>query len=483
MIRATRKEWLKQLTAVVLALVAGCSRELREPATPVDVPTSFSASGPAPLQAKWWEAFEDEGLNVLIEQALTGNPTLQTAWDRLAQAQAVAEQAAAILWPQADVQAGAGRTRTENERGTMYSTLYSVGVAAAYEVDLWSRLKSTRRAAWLDVQAGRDAVDTAAITVAASIAYTWYQLAEAKALLQIADEQIETNKKVLDIVTVQFRTGKAAAADVLRQRQLVAATEAQALLAEKTVHLLQYTLSVLLGKRPELAWQQTTIWLPELPLQPAPGVPTEVLWRRPDVRQAYRGVQAADQRLAAAVAEQYPRLSLSARAETSAVSVHNLFDDWLANLAANAVQPLFDADQRKAEVQRQKAIVSQSIHNWSQTILEALEDVEAALTQERQQRQLVENIELRLRLARRTYERIRESFIKGQVDYIRVLESLQSLQGLERDLVTARRTLVQFRIDLYRSIAGGFALPQPRLAQVDAQRRTDLPNKDIIESE
>jgi outer membrane protein TolC len=365
----------------------------------------------------------------------------------------------------------------------MYSTLYSVGVAAAYEVDLWSRLKSTRRAAWLDVQAGRDAVDTAAITVAASIAYTWYQLAEAKALLQIADEQIETNKKVLDIVTVQFRTGKAAAADVLRQRQLVAATEAQALLAEKTVHLLQYTLSVLLGKRPELAWQQTTIWLPELPLQPALGVPTEVLWRRPDVRQAYRGVQAADQRLAAAVAEQYPRLSLSARAETSAVSVHNLFDDWLANLAANAVQPLFDADQRKAEVQRQKAIVSQSIHNWSQTILEALEDVEAALTQERQQRQLVENIELRLRLARRTYERIRESFIKGQVDYIRVLESLQSLQGLERDLVTARRTLVQFRIDLYRSIAGGFALPQPRLAQVDAQRRTDLPNKDIIESE
>jgi NodT family efflux transporter outer membrane factor (OMF) lipoprotein len=483
MIDVTRKQRLKGLIVAGLVLVGGCARAVREPEPPVEVPASFSASGPAPLQVKWWKAFEDEELNVLIEQALTGNLTLQTAWDRLAQAQAVAEQAAAILWPQADVQAGAGRTRTENERGTTYSTLYSVGVAAAYEVDLWSRLRSTRRAAWLDVQAGRDAVDTAALTVAAAIANTWYQLAEAKALLQIANEQIETNTKVLDIVTVQFRKGKAAAADVLRQRQLVASTEAQALLAEETVHLLQYTLSVLLGKRPELGWQQTTIPLPELPPQPALGVPTEVLWRRPDVRQAYRAVQAADQRLGAAVADQYPRLSLSASADTSAPSVHNLFDDWLANLAANAVQPLFDADRRKAEVKRQKAVVSQSIHNWSQTILDALEDVEAALTQERQQRKLVENTELRLRLARGTYERIRETFIKGQVDYIRVLESLQSLQRLQRDLITARRRLVQFRIDLYRSIAGGFELPQPLLAQVDPQKQKELKNKDVVEDE
>ncbi|MEJ2702343.1 MAG: TolC family protein [Sedimentisphaerales bacterium] len=145
--------------------------------------------------------------------------------------------------------------------------------------------------------------------------------------------------------------------------------------------------------------------------------------------------------------------------------MHDLFDDWLANLAANAVQPLFDADLRKAEVERQKAVVSEQIHAWGQTILDALEEVEGALTRQRQQTLLLDNLEHQLELARRTYQRNQESYIKGQVDYIRVLESLESLQGLERSVVSARRALIQDQIDLYRSIAGSFDLKQPTLAQ------------------
>jgi len=185
------------------------------------------------------------------------------------------------------------------------------------------------------------------------------------------------------------------------------------------------------------------------------------------VRQTYRRVQAADQRLAAAIAEKYPRISLSANAETSGTSVSDLFDDWLANLAGNAVQPLFDARQRKTEVERRKAVVRENVHIWSQTILEALQDVETALAQEQQQTQLLENLNVQLRLARQTYERNGQSFIKGQIDYIRVLESLQSLQALERSVVRAQRTLIQRRIDLYRSIAGPCDLPLPALAQKD----------------
>jgi outer membrane protein TolC len=191
------------------------------------------------------------------------------------------------------------------------------------------------------------------------------------------------------------------------------------------------------------------------------------------VRRSYRQVQAADQRLASAIADQYPRLSISAYAETSStVRISDLFDDWLANLSANAVQPLFDRDQRKAEVRRQKAIVSERIHAWSQTILGALEEVEGALMRERQQMQLIENLERRLELARLTYQRNQESYIKGQVDYIRVLESLESLQALERNNATARRALIQRRIDLYRSIAGACDLKQPPLAQISEEAKS-----------
>lgn len=442
--------------------IYGCSHGTGDLRTSVDVPDAFSATGTESLSAEWWQGFQDEELDALVAEALKGNFELRVVWDRLVQAEAIARKADAPLLPDLDLTAGARRTRQETSAGTSDSTLYSVGLAAGYEVDLWSRLRSASRAAWLDVQAQRDAVDTAAITLSASVAITWYQLAEAMGQVRIAREQIRTNEEVLKIVDVRRQKGVAGAADYYRQRQLVAATEAQLIVAEEAVELLQYQLSVLLGNRPELAWQDASVEFPELPPVPQLGVPAEVLLRRPDVRLTYRQVQAADQRLAAAIADQYPRISISASAETpSTTSVRDLFDDWLANLAANALQPLFDADVRKAEVQRQEAVVAERIDLWSQTILAALEDVEGALTRRRQQAQLLENIERQLDLARQTYSRIRESYIKGQVDYIRVLESLQSLQSLERNVVTARRTLIQRYIELYRSIAGPCEPPEP----------------------
>lgn len=440
---------------------------------PVQVPESWSATGTATLSNDWWRQFDDASLNDLIAQALTENFTLRTAWDRLAQAEATARRTGGSLLPQVGLDAGYRRSRQIVQDDAVYSTLYSVGVAASYEVDLWSRLRSSREAAWLDAEAGRDAVDAAAITLAASVANTWYQLAEALALVRIVQRQIEINQQVLDIVTIQFRNGVASAADVLRQRQLVSATQSQLITAQETAELLQYTLSVLIGRSPERAWEEATVPLPELGPMPELGIPSEVLWRRPDVRQTYRLVQAADQRLAAAIADRYPRLSLSASVDTSSTSAHDLFDDWLGNLAANAFQPLIDGAQRRAEVERQEAVVSERIHAWGQTLLDALQDVETALTQQRQQSLLLESLQQQLELAQQTYDRNRERFMKGQADYIRVLESLQSLQSLERDVIRARRTLIQRRIDLYRSTAGLWDLPRPELAQTAAPLTTD----------
>ncbi|MBN1804955.1 MAG: TolC family protein [Sedimentisphaerales bacterium] len=463
----TTQQQRQMLIGILLLMTISCSRQVKKPLMPTMIPSSFSTTGTEPLPDSWWESFKDEKLDFLIQQALKDNFNLAVAWDRLAQAQAVAKKSNTDLLPQADLEAGFARTRQESRSSSAYSSLYTLGIAAGYEVDLWSQIRSLRQAAWLDVEAEHESVNTAAITLSASIASTWYQLAEAKAMVRIANEQIKTNRQVLDIVTVQFRKGVAAAADVLRQRQLVASTEAQLISAEEDVELLQYQLSVLLGHYPESGWRDTAIDLPELPPIPKLGVPTEVLWRRPDIRQNYRKIQAADQRLAAAIADQYPSINLVTTVETSASSVNNLFDDWLANLIANAVQPLFDGNLRKLEVERQNAIVSERIRTWGQTILDALEEIESALTRERQQKLYLESLKLQLDLANETYERNRERYIKGQTDYIRVLESIQSLQSLQRNVLTAQRTLIGYRIDLYRSIAGSFDLPQPTLTDIN----------------
>jgi NodT family efflux transporter outer membrane factor (OMF) lipoprotein len=451
----------------LLSCVCGCSHPVAEFALPDDTPAAFSSDGAAPVPASWWLVFEDEELNDLIKQAMTENLDLQTVWDRLAQVEAVARQTGAALWPQADTAGGIARSRQDQAGDVTYRSRYLADVAVRYEVDLWSRLRSQQRAALLDVQAQAEAVNTAAITVSSLVAGTWYQLAEAKALVQITRQQIETNRKVLDVVTVQFQKGQVSAIDVLRQRQLVASTESRLITAQQAVEVVQHVLSVLIGMPPALAWEQTQIALPALPAPPALGVPSEVLWRRPDVRQTYRQVQAADQRVAVAVADQYPRLSLAASVETSSTSFRDLFDDSLANLAGNLVQPLFDAGLRRAEVRRRQAVVSETIHVWRRAILEALQEIETALVQERRQVQLLASLQTQLDLARETYERTRDRYIKGQADYIRVLESLQSLQTLERELILAQRILIERRIALYRATAGGWELSAPAPARVE----------------
>ncbi|HEX42883.1 MAG TPA: TolC family protein [Phycisphaerales bacterium] len=451
------------LAGILVTMGGGCRRAVQEPILPVAVPETFSVSGTRPMVERWWEHFDDGQLNGLVDEALGGNFDLQAAWDRLAQAEAVARRAEATVWPWVDWTGSASTSRRDAKAtGTTETQAHSLGLAAGYEVDLWGELASTRRAAWLDVEAQQEAVDTAAITISASVAATWYQLAEARAQVRIAQAQIVANKDVLEIVTVQFRNAVARAADVLRQRQLVASTESQLIAAQETVEVLQYRLAALLGRTPELAWGDRPVGLADVGELPAVGLPTEVLWRRPDVRQGYRQLQAADQRLAAAIADQYPRLSLSAGVSTfSGAPVRDLFRDWLTTLAANVAGPVFDAGLRKAEVERQRAIVSERVHTWSGTVLKALAEVETALSQERQQAMFLSSIREQLELARQTYERNRESFMKGQVDYIRVLESLQSLQALERSEVTARRTLIGRRIDLYRATAGSWDKPRP----------------------
>jgi outer membrane protein TolC len=127
------------LISVLLLMAVSCSRQVKKPPMPTKIPSSFTTTGVEPLPDSWWLSFEDDGLNVLIEQALKDSFDLAVAWDRLAQAEAVAKKSDASLLPRANLEAGFRRSRQETQSSTVYSTLYSLGIAASYEVDLWSR--------------------------------------------------------------------------------------------------------------------------------------------------------------------------------------------------------------------------------------------------------------------------------------------------------------------------------------------------------
>jgi NodT family efflux transporter outer membrane factor (OMF) lipoprotein len=446
------------LLAAASVLMGACAPSLPERPAPVELSLPFSASGTAPLPERWWRAFADETLDGLIDRALAGNLSLQSAWDRLEQARAAARRAGAELYPSLDGQGRAAESRGRENGVTGTRESYSLGFAAGYEVDLWGRIRSSRDAAALGAHAGAEDLKTAALTLSSRVAATWYQLVEQYGQVLLLNEQLETNSKVLELITLRFRTGRVGIADVLQQRQLVESNRGEIAQVEARAEVLEHQLAILLGEPPMRKVSPTEAEFGNFPPLPETGLPAELVRSRPDVRSAWYSLRAADYRTAAAVADRFPRLSLSAGLDTSGGEVRNLFDNWLASLAANLVGPVFDGGLRRAEVERTRAVAAEALHSYGQTVLESLGEVEDALAREQWQKVYIASLDRQLELAERSIERVRDRYVNGAVDYQRVLDALLSYQRLQRTRLTALRQLFEFRIDLYRALGGGWEM-------------------------
>jgi len=461
------------LLAIVMILLSGCSMATQDLKTPLAVPAQFSESGNSPLPDKWWESFDDPVLSGLIDQALKNNFSLKTAWDRLSQAEALGRSAGADLFPALDAEAENSRNRFFEDGQTSEGHSYSLGLAASYELDLWGRVRSSRDAAAFDAQASAEDLRAAVLTLSAEVAGTWYQLVEQYGQLDMLDEQIVTNNQVLELVTLQFRTGQVGIADMLQQRQLVESNRGEKAQVVAQVKVLEHQLAILLGYSPLQSVAPRVSKLLNLPLMPKTGLPAELIQRRPDIRSAYYSVLAADSDLAAAIADRFPRLSLTSGVDTTGAHTRDLFDNWLATLAANLVAPIIDGGLRKADVDRTRAVASEVLHTYGQTILDALGEVEDALAQEQHQRDFIASLDKQLKLAGQVIKRVRDRYLQGTMDYQRVLDALLSQQELQQSLLTAKRDLVQDRIDLCRALGTGWALERPEKSQPYASTTTD----------
>jgi NodT family efflux transporter outer membrane factor (OMF) lipoprotein len=418
-------------------------------------PPQFSLPGGEwEYAGRWWRDFHDPILEGLIEQALSKSFTLGAAWARLRQAEAVARREGAPLWPTLDAEAGVTHQDSNTTDG---DTSRQVGFSAAYEIDLWGRLRSSSRAAVLEAEASAADLRSAAISLSAEVADTWYQLTEQRAQVALVESQIDTNGQLLKLVEARFRIGQTSASDIYRQRQLLAQTEGELAQANSRLDTLNHQLAILLGSYPGTRSLPAGAELPTLGPLPATGVPAELLQRRPDLQAARLRIAAADARIAAAVAARYPRIDLSA-ALTSSSSSGELFSDWLGNLAAQLVAPLFDGGQRSAEAQRARAAALEALNEYRQALLEALGEVEVALATEFGQRRYLASLENQLQQAAAVQRQERQRYFQGDSDYLSVLDALRSRQALERQQVTAKRQLLSDRINLVRALAGGWSM-------------------------
>jgi NodT family efflux transporter outer membrane factor (OMF) lipoprotein len=441
--------------------------------SPTDtLPRTFSLyTGEANTERLWWKSFNDPELDRLVSTALSGNFSLQEAWSRLRQSRAVAVQAAAESYPQLE---GAGNALVGREKFTERSSRstkvedFSLGLLAAYEVDLWGRLQAQTDAALREAAASREDVNTAAVTIAAEVANRWILIISQRMQKQLLQEQLRINETLLELVDLRFRMAIVSALDVYQQQQVVEGVKAEIPLVERDEMLLRHELAILLGRSPLSDLGITRSQLPQPPALPPTGLPADLLAARPDVRSAGLRLEAADWQIAAARAARLPALSLRARARYGQGDLDVLFSNWLLSLAGNLTLPILDGGRLAAEVDRTRALADENLAAYYRTVLTAVREVEDALVSEAQERKHIEGLEQVAAAARRALEEAGVRYQNGLNDYLPVLTQLLTVQGLERDLIRRQAELLTSRIGLYRALGGTW----PRqLSQPDSQTR------------
>lgn len=435
-------------------LFTNCAPKLEDVKPPIEEPEEFSVSGNANIPERWWITFQDTTLNRLVDQALEANLDLRGNWQQFQAALAVVRAQKSFLWP--DIQASARSAISRPEPDFAGGENLQVGLSAAYEIDLWGRIRSGVEAEKFRAEATYYDFQAAAMSLSAETSITWYQLVTARKQLALVNEQIENNRNIIKLIRARFTSGQIRAVDILRQEQLLENTLEQKILFETDIQILENHLAVLVGRPPQNEMNIPGDSLPSLPALPDTGLPLELIRRRPDVRQAYQLVLAADRDMAQAISNKYPRISLNLEGQARSNNYDALFQDWAYTLAGNIIAPLLYGGRLRAEVDRTEALKYQALFDYGQTVLTSFREVEDALIREQKQKERIVVLERRLELSQKTIRQLRLEFLNGLSNYLDVLLSLDEQQQLQRDLITARQRLLEIRISLYRALAGDF---------------------------
>ncbi|MDP5007562.1 MAG: efflux transporter outer membrane subunit, partial [Glaciimonas sp.] len=330
----------------------------------------------------WWKRFGSHELTQLVDQGQTSNLEIAAAMSRLRQAEAQARIAGVPLLPSVDFSTGVNRDFPlgGNGRG---STSARGMLEVSYEIDFWGKNKASLAVAKAELKANQYDRQTVALTVTSGIVSTYLQVLSLQDRLAIARKNISNGQRVLTLVEAQCSAGAASPLDLARQRSAVAGQKSALpdLLQQQREAL--SALAILLGRSPQTfhitAHSLDSISLPEV----SPGLPSELLSRRPDIRHAEAQLAAANASVAVARAALFPSISLTGSTGAQSNALLSLFNgpNLLANLGANLVAPIFDAGRLKSKRDLAIAQKEELVQAYRATVIAALSEVDIALGQ------------------------------------------------------------------------------------------------------
>jgi NodT family efflux transporter outer membrane factor (OMF) lipoprotein len=492
------------LAALLPALLAaGCTvgPNYRPPEPPKGLSPQFgeavTGTQPAPDLTGWWKAYDDPELNRLIDLALAGNPDIGIATARIAQARAAEREAGARLLPEVDATAGANYTRFSKNAGlSSLSSLfgggggagsgsggasggsqsgssgggiappgdsihtYSFGFDASWEVDLFAGGRRGVESAVARREASVWNARDAQLSLVAEVADAYLQLRALQQRETIARDEVARQQNYLAIAEHTAQAGLIAHSDFIRQRTELAGAVAaiEPIVAQGKAEM--HALGALAGQTPDSLIVELSQPRPELALPPVipPGLPSELLRRRPDVRAAERNLAASTADIGVAVADLFPKLSLTGVAQFISTALSNLIspDSLQITANANATFPVLDFGRRGAKVSESKAAADEAYFQYQKTVLNALREVEDALIRIRADDEQRRSLAAGLADAQVAVRSVESRYRAGLTDYGDVLLARRAVLSAEDGLAVAEGTQRRDLVSLYKALGGGW---------------------------
>lgn len=415
---------------------------------------------------EWWTSFNDPLLNVLIHEAISQNLDLKIAVEKIHQVRAEYQIEAAELYPKVDLTAEQKRSRISQNLfdsrflGPPIQSLYKIGFDASWEIDIFGKRRRAKEGAYYEYEAEVESARDVYITLLAEIAATYIEIRGYQQKIALAKRNIYIQKEQLGLAETRFAAGLENEINTRTFEINLEETEAVLPSLEigyrKTIH----RLAVLLGKTPE-ALQEDFEEQRAIPVCDTPipvGLPSDLLRRRPDIRQAERTLAAATANIGEAIADLFPRVSLLGSFGFEGDHRTN----WIKaksrtwSLGPNIDWPIIYFGRIRANIRAQNAKQQQALLNYEQTILTSLEDVENNLVAYYKEEERTHRFNMQVEAARRKYVLTRDKYLSGLVDFSSLLEADSALVSAENNLTDSKQSLSTNLVALYKSLGGSW---------------------------
>ncbi|MBW1733899.1 MAG: efflux transporter outer membrane subunit [Deltaproteobacteria bacterium] len=473
---SSRLLYFSILMAGVCLVAGACIKmgpDFKKPDPPIKEPQTFQYAPERPVPAepedRWWETFGDPALDRVVENALKHNLDLQQASARILELKYGVIQARSGRYPaiglqiesqrqhQPEAAVGPGRSiggTTDN---------YNFSLPASFELDLWGKFARAEEASQADLLQGEEARWTLAQSLVAEAVTLYLKMESIERRIQITRESLENYQESVTFVERRYKRGLTSILDLRQARRTLAQAQSNLPLLIQELGATQQALAVLLGRYPETRppREQPEDYFKKLAPVP-PGLPSELLMRRPDIRAAEARLKALNALVGVSKASRFPSISLTGSFGYSSSALGSLFSPDVAwSVGAGLFQPLFDAGRLKAGQRAAEARYAQGLAEYTKVVLGAFSEVEKALLTRKKQMERRKEV-MRFLLEARATQRVAEArYVRGLVDYLTVLNAQQTRFKAEDDLVLVDFAILSNRVTLHRALGGGWAQPPP----------------------